>query len=917
MKKINLKKSIALALSLATLIGTLVISASAANYTTNYSAYNQPEANDYAYWSGSRVVRGSSTTTAEVKWIQAALNYCIKNKGLNASYLDVDGSFGPASRKATKVFQSKYGLSVDGSFGPATIAKMKEVLTPAPAPLPTPSKPKAVSISDGWYTLTPKCAADLRLDVSGGTNGDGINIQIWQANQSNAQKFYVRSIGGGYYTISTCHDSMVLDVNKGYASNGTNVHQWHATSNNEAQQWTFQDAGSGYVWIVPKVSGSMRLDVYNGGSYNGVNIQIWSANDSDAQKWKLTSSTAPEVPVQPDTSQTTNTSTDTLKEDHTTDYTRFSAPDSFDYAYWSGSEAIRADSTTTLEVKWMQAALNYCIQNKGLSASYLDVDGSFGPASQTATRAFQGKYDLSADGSFGPSTIAKMKEILGLVVVPPVSESVTNTSPNTTNSNDTPSLKLIWPLANGAGYAGNPAGEVRGSRFHMGTDIPASTGTAILAVANGQVKDTGYDSDRGYYITIEHEEYICVYQHMNSSATVTKGTAVSQGQTIGYVGNTGLSYGAHLHFEIVLTASLSMKSDMTNCLYNDVNSRKLNPTYYAVDKGGKAGPYYELVLSRVVTQVSNTAELKPVQPAITESNANVSYSAYSIPGSSDYAYWSGGRSVMASKTTTQKVQWMQAALNYCIQNKNLNASYLDIDGSFGPASKAATEAFQRKYGLSVDGSFGPATISKMKSVLGIATTDSIPDQGNNSSNDAIPYNAGVPVTPLCTSSESSRSAVAYNQVIDQFDVSRNSRYTPYKLNKGDTYCNIFAWDVSIAMNAEIAHWVTKSDGKVPMDNITGNRELDANATYDWLEKYGGDYGWYIVSAKEAQSRANSGYPTIGIKKARIGHVVVVRPETEKFTFSNQGPVIAQAGSTNFNYGYIRDSYKNYTFYTHD
>lgn len=130
--KVYSKKILAVILAIFTMISTSVGSALnvyAANYTTNYSNYNEPESNDYAYWNGSAVVKGSGTGTSEIKWMQAALNYCISKKGLNASKLDVDGSFGPASKKTTTAFQKKYGLTQDGSFGPTTISKMKNVLS--------------------------------------------------------------------------------------------------------------------------------------------------------------------------------------------------------------------------------------------------------------------------------------------------------------------------------------------------------------------------------------------------------------------------------------------------------------------------------------------------------------------------------------------------------------------------------------------------------------------------------------------------------------------------------------------------------------------------------------------------------------------------------------------------------------------
>lgn len=148
MKK-NITKFLSIALVLATIfsINAIGLTASAANYTTNYSNYDAPEnSGDYAYWNGSKVVRSGNTSKDEVMWMQAALNYCITNKGLSTSKLDVDGSFGPASKAATTAFQKKYGLSVDGSFGPSTISKMKSVLS-------TSATPSSKTLSINWNNI--------------------------------------------------------------------------------------------------------------------------------------------------------------------------------------------------------------------------------------------------------------------------------------------------------------------------------------------------------------------------------------------------------------------------------------------------------------------------------------------------------------------------------------------------------------------------------------------------------------------------------------------------------------------------------------------------------------------------------------------------------------------------------------------
>ncbi len=129
MKK-NFTKVLSIALAMITIFSTSVVSVTAsAASNTNYSRYNSPEnSGDYAYWNGSKVVKSSSTTKDEIRWMQAALNNCIAKEGLKTSYISVDGSFGPASKTATIAFQKAVGLKADGSFGPATIQKMKSIL---------------------------------------------------------------------------------------------------------------------------------------------------------------------------------------------------------------------------------------------------------------------------------------------------------------------------------------------------------------------------------------------------------------------------------------------------------------------------------------------------------------------------------------------------------------------------------------------------------------------------------------------------------------------------------------------------------------------------------------------------------------------------------------------------------------------
>jgi len=87
-------------------------------------------------------------------------------------------------------------------------------------------------------------------------------------------------------------------------------------------------------------------------------------------------------------------------------------------------------------------------------------------------------------------------------------------------------------------------------RMHKGIDFAGKLGTDILAAGDGKVKKVRYSSGYGLYIVIDHGNNITTtYGHLKD-ANVKVGDIVKASQVIGKLGNTGLSTGPHLHFEI-------------------------------------------------------------------------------------------------------------------------------------------------------------------------------------------------------------------------------------------------------------------------------------------------------------------------------------------------------------------------------
>lgn len=135
-----------------------------------------------------------------------------------------------------------------------------------------------------------------------------------------------------------------------------------------------------------------------------------------------------------------------------------------------------------------------------------------------------------------------------------------NSNQNTSSSNNTATVSgYTWPvpgistISSGFGYRSDPfTGE---TKYHSGIDIPAPSGTPIVAAASGQVAWANYSTTAGNWIGIDHGNGVyTVYMH-SSALLVSAGQNVSKGETIALVGTTGSSTGNHLHFSVRLNGN--------------------------------------------------------------------------------------------------------------------------------------------------------------------------------------------------------------------------------------------------------------------------------------------------------------------------------------------------------------------------
>ena len=141
-------------------------------------------------------------------------------------------------------------------------------------------------IEEGFYTIYTCIGENKVIDINNGAQYNGANAQIYEYNNSWAQKFKIIQDEKGYYEIVNKNSGKVLDIQNGTIYNGANVWQY-ARNNTDAQKWIIEENSDGTYTITSKLNDQYCLDVAGGENKNGANIQVYEKNGTTAQKFKL------------------------------------------------------------------------------------------------------------------------------------------------------------------------------------------------------------------------------------------------------------------------------------------------------------------------------------------------------------------------------------------------------------------------------------------------------------------------------------------------------------------------------------------------------------------------------------------------------------------------------------------------------
>ena len=139
--------------------------------------------------------------------------------------------------------------------------------------------------TDTAFAIKSVLDPQLVMDIYGGSSDNRARLQIYNANNSQAQMFTFKQVGNGLYEIVNVNSGKPFEAQGGSVSNGGAISQY-SSNGTCAQHWSVNDHGNGEYSFINSKSGK-AVDVPGGNGVSGSALQIYTYNASDAQKWTL------------------------------------------------------------------------------------------------------------------------------------------------------------------------------------------------------------------------------------------------------------------------------------------------------------------------------------------------------------------------------------------------------------------------------------------------------------------------------------------------------------------------------------------------------------------------------------------------------------------------------------------------------
>ena len=216
---------------------------------------------------GTAVVQNASASTLGQKWI------LVEKNGYYEIQSALDGT--------PLLLTLKNGSTANG-----TDAVLEEAKNAASQMFSFLISKPSVTISEGVYEISSALNSKMKLDINNANMNDRGNLQIYQSNGTNAQKFILTKAGGNQYTLTSYNSGNAVDLNRASKDAKTNVQQF-TKNGTAAQKWTIRNVGDGTLYITSAVSG-YPLEVKDGKAVNRANIYVNQATGSKAQKFTFT-----------------------------------------------------------------------------------------------------------------------------------------------------------------------------------------------------------------------------------------------------------------------------------------------------------------------------------------------------------------------------------------------------------------------------------------------------------------------------------------------------------------------------------------------------------------------------------------------------------------------------------------------------